>query len=198
MNHQSETDFPRRSLRADFLANACITAGEKTGNHVVFLICFHTKDLTVSIQSWFDKYNSKNTSIPGKPTISGCAEAIESLLCLEKWIMEEKPVGEVMATNERVAKVLSMNPERFLRRVNSQQWNLKKIHGTLKMATSQQLRHGCGQGWNSSHTERMHQHFFTRIGRLTQRCPGSFAKEVATRHHETTALDKCISDFEDK
>ena len=28
MNHQSETHFPRRSSRADFLANACMTAGE--------------------------------------------------------------------------------------------------------------------------------------------------------------------------
>ena len=126
MNHQSETDLPRFSGRADILANACMAAGEKTGNHVVFLLCFHTKDLRVSIQSWFDKYSSKNTSIQGKSTISGCAEAIESLLCLERWIMEEKPVGEVMAANERVAEVLSMDPKRFPRRVNSQQWNLKK------------------------------------------------------------------------
>ena len=114
-----------------------MTAGEKTGNHVIFLLCFRTKDLKVSLQSWFDKYNLKNTTVQGKPTISGCAEAIESLLCLEKWIMEEKPVGEVMVANERVAEVLSMNPKRFPRRVNSQQWNLKKMHGTLKMATSQ-------------------------------------------------------------
>ena len=66
------------------------------------------------------------------------------------------------------------------------------------MATSQQLHHGCGQGWDSSHTERMHQHFFTRISRLTHRRLGSFAKEVAKRHRENTILDKCINDFEHK
>ena len=98
-----------------------MTAGDKTGNHVVFLLYFHTNDLRVSLQSWFDKYNLKNTTVQGKPTVSGCAEGIESLLCLEKWIMEEKPVGEVMAANERVADVLSMSPKRFPRRINSQQ-----------------------------------------------------------------------------
>ena len=198
MNQQSETDFPRRSSRTDVLANANMTAKEKTGNHVVFLLCFHTKDLRVSLQSWFDKYNLNNSAARGKPTISGCAEAIESLLCLEKWIMEEKPVGEVMSANKRVAEVLSLNKKRFPRRENSQQWNLKKMHGTFKMATSQQLRHGCGQGWDSAHTERMHQHFFTRIGRLTQRRLASFAKQVACRHHENMILDECINDFEHK
>ena len=120
MNHQSETDFPGCSSRADFLVIACMTAGEKTGNYVVFLLCFHAKDLRVSLQSWFDRYNSKNTTAQGKPTVSGCTETIESLLCLEMLIMEEKPVGEVMAANERFAEVLSMNPERFPRQVNLQ------------------------------------------------------------------------------
>ena len=198
MNHQSEKDFPRRSGRTDVLANTCMTAKEKTGNHVALLLCFHTKDLRISLQSWFDKYNSNNSAAHGKPTISGCAKAIESLLCLQKWITEEKPVGEVMAAGKRVAEVLSMNPKRFPRRQNSQQWNLKKTYGTWKMATSQQLRHGCGQGWDSSHTERMHQHFFTRIGCQTQRRLGSFAKEVALRHHENEIMDECINDFEHK
>ena len=75
------------------------------------------------------------------------------------WILEEKPVGEVMTANERVAHVLGLNPKRFPRWDNTLQRDLKKMHGTWKMATIQHLRHGNGQGWDSSHTERMHQYF---------------------------------------
>ena len=38
MARQSETDFPHRSGRTDVLANACMTAKEKTDNHVVFCL----------------------------------------------------------------------------------------------------------------------------------------------------------------
>ena len=41
-----------------------------------------------------------------------------------------------------------------------------KMHGTWMMATSQQLWHGCGQGWDSSHAERMHQHFLQELDGL--------------------------------
>ena len=139
MDHQSEKDFPRRLGRVDYLANTCMTASEKRGNHVPFLVCFHTHDVKLQMQRWFDKYNENHTASNGRPTILGCAEAVEGLLCLERWIMEEKPVGEVMAANERVAHVLGLNPKRFPRRDNTLQWNLKKMHGTWKMATIQQL-----------------------------------------------------------
>ena len=78
--------------------------------------------------------------------------------------MEEKPVGEVMAAEKRVGEVLGLNKQRFPRRDATRQWDLKKMHGTFKMATSQQLRHGNGQGWDSSHTERMHQYFLRGLG----------------------------------
>ena len=90
--------------------------------------------------------------------------------------MEEKPVGEVMAAEKRVGEVLGLNKQRFPRRDASRQWDLKKMHGTFKMATSQQLCHRNGQGWDTSHTERMYQYFFTRLGRWTQCRLGSFVK----------------------
>ena len=64
------------------------------------------------------------------------------------------------------------------------------------MATIQQLRHGNGQGWDSSHTERMHQYFFTRIGGQTQRRSSTFAKQVANRLYEITTIDACIDKFQ--
>jgi hypothetical protein len=106
-----------------------MTADEKRGNHVPFLVCFHTHDVTLQMQRWFDKYHNNHNASNGRPTIQGCAEAVEGLLCLERWIMEEKSVGEVMAANERVAHVLGLNPKRFPQRGNTLQWDLKKCTG---------------------------------------------------------------------
>ena len=83
MDHQSEKDFPRRSGQVDYLANSCMTADEKRGNHVPFLVCFHTHGVKLQMQRWFDKYNKNHNTSNGRPTIQGCAEAVEGLLCLE-------------------------------------------------------------------------------------------------------------------
>jgi hypothetical protein len=40
--------------------------------------------------------SSTISSIDG-PAIKGCTDAVESLLCYETWIMENKPVREVIA-----------------------------------------------------------------------------------------------------
>ena len=84
MDHQSEKDFPRRSGRVDYLANSCMTAGEKRGNHVPFLVCFHTHDVNLQMQRWFDKYNKRHNASNGRPIIQGCAEVVEGLLYLQR------------------------------------------------------------------------------------------------------------------
>ena len=65
--------------------------------------------------------------------------------------MEEKPVKEVTAATNRVDKVLGLNEKYFPHQENTQQCNLKKMHGMFKIVTSQQLWHGNDQGWDSSH-----------------------------------------------
>jgi hypothetical protein len=64
------------------------------------------------------------------------------------------------------------------------------------MAIIQQLRHGNRQGPDSSHTERMHQYCFTRIGVQTQRRSPTFAKQVANRPYEITTIDACVDKIE--
>ena len=95
--------------------------------------------------------------------------------------MEDKRVGEVLAAAKRAGKVLTMTTKRFPRCSSTLQWDLQKTHGAFKMGTTQQIRHGNGQGWDSEHGERMHQWFFTRMGRQTQRRTCNFAILVAQR-----------------
>ena len=103
MNQQSERDFPVQSSGADYTANTCMTAREYCGNQVVFLISCYVTDVKVLLERVFSKHNSTRSGIDG-PLIKGCADAVESLLCYKKWIMEDKPVREVIAVTTRANK----------------------------------------------------------------------------------------------
>ena len=63
------------------------------------------------------------------------------------------------------------------------------------MATIQQLWHGNGQGWHSSHTERMHQYFYLHWSQ-TQRRSFTFVKQVANRLYKISVIDACVDRFE--
>ena len=93
----------------------------------------------------FAKYNAKKGGTVG-PTVEGCHQAVELMLCYEKWIMEDKPVGEVLESAKRAGEALKMTTRRFPRRESTLQWDLQKSHGMIKMETTQQIRHGIGQG----------------------------------------------------
>ena len=111
--------------------------------------------------------------------------------------MEKTLVWEVMATNEQVSEVLTMNKKRFLCRENSQQWNLKNVRhlqGGHFSTTLSQIRPRLGQ---LSHRDDAPT-FFTRIGRLTQFWLDSFAKEVARDHYKNIVLVECINIFQHK
>ena len=56
------------------------------------------------------------------------------------------------------------------------------------MGDTQIPKHGNGAGCDSSHGERMHQTFFTRLGYNTQRRIDSFATQLANRRWEDVAL----------
>ena len=111
--------------------------------------------------------------------------------------MEDKLVGEVLAAADRAGEVLEMTTRRFPRRDSTKQWNLQKVHGTFKMGTTQQIRHGNGQCWDSEHGERMHQYFFTQIGHQTQRRLRNFTIQVAFRYYENFTIDFRINSSRD-
>lgn len=187
LERQSERDFPRRSVRFSPLDGTKITAKESVGNSVPFIICFFTRDGRLLLGRVFDKWNSDHPG-PIGPSIKGCAEAWIDLICYEKWIKEENPAGEVIASGTRISQVLTKVSQRFPRRDGTDQWNLPKAHGALKMGDTQIPKHGNGAGCDSSHGERMHQTFFTRLGYNTQRRIDSFATQLANRRWEDVAL----------
>ena len=69
-----------------------------------------------------------------------------------------------MVSAEGVGQVLTKLKWKIPRREGTKQWNLQTMNGAFKICTSQMCRHGNGDGWNSSHGERMNQYFFTRLG----------------------------------
>ena len=121
-----------------------MTAGEHCGNQVVFIISLYTEDVKLLLNRVFAKYNAKKGGTVG-PTIEGCRQAVEWMMCYEKWIMENKPVREVLESAKRAGEVLKSTTRRFPRRKNTLQWDLQKSHGTFKMGTTQQIRHGNGR-----------------------------------------------------
>ena len=158
LSRQSERDFPRRSLRFSWIEGTRITATERLGNLVVFLISLHVKDVKLFVSGIFDKYNSKISGSPG-PSVQGCADALAGILCYEKWLKDQNPAGEILASETRIREVLTKLTRRFPRREGTDGWNLQKLHGAFKMGTQQMHRHGNADCWNSSHGERMHQFF---------------------------------------
>ena len=95
-----------------------------------------------------------------------------------------------MAAEKCIGEVLSLN-ELFLIEGKLHQWGLKKMYGIFKMATSQQFRHGNGQGWDSSRTEKITSSISlcTWFGFWTQYKLGVFAKQVAECHYKNIAIN---------
>ena len=136
MNHLSKRDFPIQSSHTDYTANTCMISRDHCGNNVVFLVSCYAKDVKVLLERVFSKYNSTRFGIDG-PSIKGCANAVESLLCYEKWIMEDKPVEEVIAVTTRAKEVLMKTQCRFSQRESTQQWDIQEMHGAFMMRTTQ-------------------------------------------------------------
>ena len=58
------------------------------------------KDVKIVSKRVFIKYNSTRTSIDAL-SIEGYADAVESLLYYEEWIMEDAPVGGILPATTR-------------------------------------------------------------------------------------------------
>ena len=197
LKRQSERDFPRRSVRFSPLDGSRITASELRGNCVIFILSFYVKDATLLLSTVFEKWNSQHTGSIG-PSVKGCREAWTDLICYEKWVKEENSAGEVIASSTYTANVLTRIKNRFPRRQGTHQWDLQKMHGAFKMGYIQIPKHGNGSCWDSSHGERMHQIFFTRLGYNTQRRFELFATELAERRYEDMTLQTATNHMRDK
>ena len=91
LSRQSERDFPRRSVRFDYMDNTQCTLEEKGGNLVVHIFSLYTNGVELLLDNIFDKYKKKPSSDKRNdysPSIHGCRLASEGLLCYMRWIQE--------------------------------------------------------------------------------------------------------------
>ena len=179
-----------QSSRTDYIANTYMIAQKDCGNQVVFLVSCYVTDVKLLVERVFSKHNNTRTVING-PTVKGCSDAVESLLCPEKWIMGDKPVGKSLQP-QHGQKMSSW------RRNNS--FLIVKLHrsGTSKKwtgvhaGTNKQLQHGNGQGAASSDVERMHNIFLTQLGGQAQIKTSNFMLQVAQRQYKAFILEQSI------
>ena len=71
------------------------------------------------------------------------------------------------------------------------------MYVAFNMVKIKPCRLGSGGESNSSHSERMHQYFLTRLGYQTRQRTHNFAQHVSTRYYEAFSIDKaeeCASD----
>ena len=100
-----------------------------------------------------------------------------------------------MSAESHIAKTLNKVIDRFPRRAGTDGWDLQKMHGAFVMGHEQLIRHGNADCWNSSYGERMHQSFFTRLGRQTQRRFSSLAAQVGDRRAEAYTTERAVNDM---
>ena len=194
LSRQSERDFPRRSTRFPWIEGTRMTATERLGNLVVLVLSFYIRDIKIFLEAIFDNYNDGSRGRVG-PSVAGCAEALVGLLTYEKWLKDSNPAGDVLLAEKTVIRTLQKVINRFPRREGTDGWDIPKMHGAFTMGREQLYRHGNADCWNSSHGEHMHQHFFTKLGRQTQRRFASFADQLGERRAEAFACERAVSEM---
>ena len=192
LSRQSERDFPRTAGRTDFTSGTCATSEEHEGNECAYVVTMHLEDTKTIMRPIYDKYRRNNPGRSTYPTIEGCRDASVNLLCYDRWINEEKPIGEVLVAFDRAKEVLMAIQERFPRHDSAIQYSIQKMHGAFQMAVRQQVFHGVGDGWTSEHLERMHQFFVTQIGRQTQQRTKTIARDISIRRWEGRTIDTMV------
>ena len=60
------------------------------------------------------------------------------------------------------------------------------------MNVNQIVRHGCGDGTDTQHGERMHQEFIRKIARNTQRRTSTFVDQLAQRRQKNYTIEKAV------
>ena len=60
------------------------------------------------------------------------------------------------------------------------------------MAVDPIVQHGCDDGTDSQHGERMHQEFIGKIARNTQRRSSTFVKQLTQQRHGHFAIEKAV------
>ena len=119
------------------------------------------------------------------------------LLTYEKWVKDSNPAGEILGAEKVITRTLQKIINRFPRREGTDGWDIPKLHGAWTMGREQLYRHGNADCWNSSHGEHMHQFFFTKLGRQTQRRFASFANQLGERRTEAFACERAVSEMTD-
>ena len=84
----------------------------------LFFIYFYVRDVKLFLSSIFDKYNNSHKGRSG-PSVLGYAEAVCGVLCYERWLKNNNPVGEVLSAESHIAKTLKKVVDRFPRRAET-------------------------------------------------------------------------------
>ena len=110
-------------------------------------------------------------------------EFLKLYLCMEEWFHDANNKNEVIYTQEEIAKVLQSLQHFPPRKINSNGYNIPKMHGMTKMQEYMRL-FGSGINFYGGPGESAHKHFIKIPGPRTQRRVSEFAQQTALQYHD--------------
>ena len=124
------------------------------------------------------------------------------LLSCEKWCHSNNLRDEVDSADNAFVGLKEMLLKNFPRRKilgdgRENAWKLPKFHALSKFLRYMKL-YGSAQNFNGGPGETNHKKFVKKPGQNTQRRPGSFTSQVATRTFETTLIETAYATIRDE
>ena len=101
---------------------------------------------------------------------------------MEEWFHDANNKNEVIYTQEEIAKVLQSLQHFPPRKINSNGYNIPKMHGMTKMQEYMRL-FGSGINFYAGSGESAHKHFIKISGQRTQQRVSEFAQQTALQYH---------------
>lgn len=183
LSRQSERDFPRTSVRFCYTDGTKLTAEERKGNTLLLLLVFLCQDGLNTISNYLPRHNV---------VYNDCIEALEGVLCYERWIAQPNEAWQLVSCYPKVQEVMTKIKKGFPRGDKGNNWDIPKFHGGRQMPV-QIMADGDGSNWTSSHGENFHKSFSKRNAKNTQMRYESLASQMAIRVKENIALDVASS-----
>jgi hypothetical protein len=181
LDRQSERDFPRTSVRFCFTDNTKLTSKERQGNTLLLLMVLKSKDGSNTMSTWFAKRGV---------TVIDCANALEGILCYERWIHQANEAGQIISSVASANEVMNNVKNAFPR--EAQQYNFPKFHGA-KIMVYQMIADGDGRNWTSEHGENFHKILVKQNADKTQKRFDSLTSQMANRVKENIIIDVSAS-----
>jgi hypothetical protein len=107
---------------------------------------------------------------------------LKRYLCMEEWLHDSNNKVEVINARPLIAKVLQSLQHFFPRNINTNRYNLPKMHGMTKMQEYMKL-FGSGINFYGGPGESAHKQFIKIPGQRTPRRVGQFAQQTAIQYY---------------